>query len=371
MAANTDLLRKSKSNFSTSLAAPGCLVGDTTINFTSLTGLPVDTAVEVTIDRVDSNGNKTPNAMERVIGVVSGNQLVNCLRGAEGTQQAHAAGAIVEIIWDARTWNDLLVGLLTSHNQDGAVKAVTEITNNNYIQGFNAAGNAAINMMKVGTDDKIRFDAGGGASDFLNGWLPCDETWTYVNATQITSPVTVTGKYQNGDKIRLKQGAGFLYFYVTAVSYVSLTLTLTLFAGTSFTLANAVITSNSFSKATNPQGFPSSFNYTPVPIPSVGTVTVTSNYRRNFTIQGSLIYVETVIIFTTSQAIPNVACPLPLPHIAPDFVLGTVASFGSPYLINISNLLTRVYANNVNFDNANYSSGVNNWLGFNFSYLWT
>ncbi|HOM77988.1 MAG TPA: hypothetical protein PLT50_02155, partial [bacterium] len=95
MADATDLFRKGKSNFATTLAS-GISDSDTTIPLSSAVGLPTDTAVTLTIDRVDSNGDSTTPKVERVTGVVSSTNLVSCLRGEDGTTpSAHEAGAVV------------------------------------------------------------------------------------------------------------------------------------------------------------------------------------------------------------------------------------------------------------------------------------
>jgi hypothetical protein len=118
-AASTDKFRKGASNFSTTLGA-GISDADTTIPLSSATGLPTDTAVTLTIDRVDANGVSTPTKMERVTGVVSGTDLIDSLRGEDGSSAAaHDAGAVVEMIWDGETWNDTVDNLLEEHNQDG------------------------------------------------------------------------------------------------------------------------------------------------------------------------------------------------------------------------------------------------------------
>ena len=125
MADATDLFRKGKSNFATTLAS-GISDSDTTIPLSSAVGLPTDTAVTLTIDRVDSNGDSTTPKVERVTGVVSSTNLVSCLRGEDGTTpSAHEAGAVVEMIWDGETWNDAVGGILAEHNQDGTHKINT------------------------------------------------------------------------------------------------------------------------------------------------------------------------------------------------------------------------------------------------------
>jgi hypothetical protein len=75
--------------------------------------------VVVTIDRVDVNGVATPTLEESVTGVVSGSNLVDCVRGVEGTAQAHSAGAVVEVLVNAKTWNDMIDGYLAEHSQLG------------------------------------------------------------------------------------------------------------------------------------------------------------------------------------------------------------------------------------------------------------
>jgi hypothetical protein len=99
----------------------------TTIPLASATGLPTDTAIVAVIDRVDSSGVATPAIEESVVGVVSGNNLVTCLRGVEGTAQAHAAGAVVEILITNRGWNDIVDGILQEHNQDGTHQEIDDI----------------------------------------------------------------------------------------------------------------------------------------------------------------------------------------------------------------------------------------------------
>lgn len=123
-AANTDKLRKLKSNFATTLNG-GITDSDTTITLNAVTGLPTDTAITLTIDRVDANGVAL-NTVERVTGVVSGSTLVNCLRGEDGTTaQAHNNGAIVEYIWEAETYNDMVDWGLVEHDQDGTHDIIT------------------------------------------------------------------------------------------------------------------------------------------------------------------------------------------------------------------------------------------------------
>jgi hypothetical protein len=92
-------------------------------------------------------------------------------------------------------------------------------------------------------------------SDQASGWTSCLETWSYASATTITVPSNATTKYSVGDKIRLKQGGGYKYFYVTGVADTLLTVS----GGSDYTVANSVITDNDFSKLSSPVGFPGYF----------------------------------------------------------------------------------------------------------------
>lgn len=128
-AQNTDKLRKGKSLFSTNLAS-GIDDNDTTATLNSVSGLATDTAVQLTFDRVDTQGESLGSLVERVLGVVSGgNTVIDMLRGLDGTSaQPHDTGAVVESIWDADTWNDMIDWALTQHNQDGTHSAITGTT---------------------------------------------------------------------------------------------------------------------------------------------------------------------------------------------------------------------------------------------------
>jgi hypothetical protein len=92
-----------------------------------------------------------------------------------------------------------------------------------------------------------------------DGWIDAHETWTYASATTITVPSGAGGRYQKGDKIRLKQGGEYKYFYIVSVSDTTLSIT----GGSDYTLVSAAITDNYYSKAENPQGFPRWFNWSP------------------------------------------------------------------------------------------------------------
>ena len=119
-AENTDKFRKGSRKFTTTLAAPGIIDASTdTFTLANTAGLPSDTAVDITVDRADGSGTLTPTKEEVITGVVSGSNIVSALRGVEGTAQAHASGALVEVRLSASQWNSLNDGILVEHGQDG------------------------------------------------------------------------------------------------------------------------------------------------------------------------------------------------------------------------------------------------------------
>lgn len=138
----------------------------TTIPLASTTNLPTATGVTVVINRVDANGVKTPSSEETVTGVVSGSNLVSCVRGVEGTAQAHDAGDVVEVLFTAADWQSVMDGILVDHGQDGSHSSVD-------FNGTEVVIDAdADTSMTADTDDRIDWKLGGsdrfrmGVSDF-------------------------------------------------------------------------------------------------------------------------------------------------------------------------------------------------------------
>lgn len=119
-ALNTDKFRLVSPNTGWQLDASGISDASvTSFGLVSATSLPTATGVTLTVDRINSSGVATPTKMERIKGVVSGSSVISCVRGTGGTAQAHAAGAVVEIVIDSTLWNDLINGILTFSTQLG------------------------------------------------------------------------------------------------------------------------------------------------------------------------------------------------------------------------------------------------------------
>ncbi len=106
------------------------------------------------------------------------------------------------------------------------------------------------------------------AVPLLDGWIDdTAETWTYASGSgggtaTFTVAADVTAKLTVGTRIKLTQTT-VKYFVVAAVSVASGTTTVTITAGTDYTLANAAISANFHSYDANPQGYPGWFNFAP------------------------------------------------------------------------------------------------------------
>lgn len=111
-----------------------------------MTGLPTDTAITLTFDRVDSSAVATPSKLERIRGIVSGGNFTSYVRAKDGTtEQAHTGGAVIEMVWNADDWNDMVDWGLVEHNQDGTHIASLPLTTPKITTSINDAnGNEVI-----------------------------------------------------------------------------------------------------------------------------------------------------------------------------------------------------------------------------------
>lgn len=115
-----DLFRKALSLYSSTTNTFSTGEGET-ITPVSVAGLPTDTEITLTFDRVDSGGVSTPSKLERITGTISGGNFVVSSggRGVDGTtEQAHTS-PVVEHILNAHDVNDLVDGIVAEHTQAG------------------------------------------------------------------------------------------------------------------------------------------------------------------------------------------------------------------------------------------------------------
>jgi len=118
-----DLLRKYKSLYSSTTNSFGTGEAET-ITPSSVTGLPTDTEIVLTFDRSVSG------KIERIKGTITGANFVISSggRGYDGTtDQAHTSPT-VEMVWNAKDWNDAVDCFLVKHTQAGAHNDATLAT---------------------------------------------------------------------------------------------------------------------------------------------------------------------------------------------------------------------------------------------------
>jgi len=168
-----------------------------TIPLQSASNLDSGDVYVVRINRVDSNGTKTTSPAtntEVLYGKLSGTNLIESVRGAEGTAQAWGAGIVVEILFTATHWNKMIEFLEVEHNAAGTHK---ESALDSMIAGTEAQGDIIYHngtiwtRLAKGTDGQVLTlassspswsSASGGASY----WTDVPGTPTRVSDTQFT-----------------------------------------------------------------------------------------------------------------------------------------------------------------------------------------
>jgi len=92
-----------------------------------------------------------------------------------------------------------------------------------------------------------------------SGWTEVTGTWTYASASTITVPTDATTTYQKGDYLRWKQGGGYKYGTIAAITATLITI----IVNADYSVANSAITDAAYSRAAMPLGWPDWFNWTP------------------------------------------------------------------------------------------------------------
>lgn len=122
-------------------------------------------------------------------------------------------------------------------------------------------------------------------------YLPTSEDWIEIpiscTGESVAQIATFTGNFDAvtvfniGDKVRLKQGGAYKYFYVINKSGAYAALN----GGSDYAVTTAAITNFAYSRLVNPTGFPPFFNYLPIVSESTGflnrtTITPTAMVAR-------------------------------------------------------------------------------------------
>lgn len=109
------------------------------------------------------------------------------------------------------------------------------------------------------------------------GWNEISDTWTRTGNHTFTVASDVTATYgRKGTKVRYKQGGSFEYGVVGSSSYSAPNTTITLITNDDYAMAAGALTDTAVSFIENPEGFPSSFNYTPT-LSATGSMTIASS----------------------------------------------------------------------------------------------
>lgn len=152
-------------------------------------------------------------------------------------------------------------------------KAVSNLGNADTVDGINASDYASNEGQLV---------------PYYGGWVKFNATFTYSSASIMNANVDLTAYLQKGDKVRFKQGAGWKYGYILAISSTQITIT----GGSDYTVANSAITDVWFSHESNPIGFPAFFNYTP----TYTGFSANPNLGAKFSIDGNLVTINFIIL---------------------------------------------------------------------------
>lgn len=166
-----DFYKKVGANTVTTLAAPGKNLAATSINVGSTTNYPTDTGIVVGIRVVDSNGTIVPGTYTEWNAVVASSTAITIEAvPVYGTDQVYPAGSLTQVFLmvSSSLHNQMVDGLLVSHDQDGKLKAGA-ISNSNMLAN-NTVTTAAITDASV-TQAKLSTTPGEIGGEW-SSWTP-------------------------------------------------------------------------------------------------------------------------------------------------------------------------------------------------------
>jgi len=147
-----DKLRKTSNIPPTTLSA-SISDTDTTIPLSSTVGAETSTCIDIVIDRIDAAGEKTPDKMEVVTVLISGNNGTNAARGRTAPAMPHEQGAVVEYnISTSVLHNDLIDGILENLTPEGKLKDKISLANKDKKGVMIANGDGTSEFSKVMAD---------------------------------------------------------------------------------------------------------------------------------------------------------------------------------------------------------------------------
>ena len=239
----THFLFEAKPLWTGQIGASGVADGTVqTIPLQSASNLDSGDVYVVRINRVDSNGTKTtsPSTNTEVLyGKLSGTNLTESIRGAEGTAQAWAAGTVVEVLFTAVHWNKMIEFLEVEHNATGTHK---ETALDSMIAGTEAQGDIIYHngtiwtRLAKGTDGQVLTLASSSpswaaASGGASYWTDVPGTPTRVSDTQFTITDTSNANsydllFKKGVVLKWLESTTFQTAMVISSSYGTNTVTI-------------------------------------------------------------------------------------------------------------------------------------------------
>ncbi len=122
---------------------------------------------------------------------------------------------------------------------------------------------AAGTGISVSQDDVHTVTVTNTAGTSSDGWVDdSGNTWTYASASTFTLSGDRTASFRKGTRLRFTQTT-VKYGVVASAVFSSGTTTVTIIVNTSYVLANAAISVNSYSNEVRPSGYPNSFTWAP------------------------------------------------------------------------------------------------------------
>lgn len=119
------------------------------------------------------------------------------------------------------------------------------------------------------------------------GWISDPNTWTFATASTFTIAGDKTGIYTKGLKLRWTQTT-VKYGVVLSASYAGGVTTVTIIVNSDYTITNAAISANGYSRASDPLGWPGWFAY----VPTFTGFVATPNYSATYNVSGGICFMR-------------------------------------------------------------------------------
>lgn len=141
----------------------------------------------------------------------------------------------------------------------------------------------------------------------ITGWIPVTDTWTYATTYSFTVPGNKTAALKRGTKILVTQPSGTKYLAIVSSSYSAPDTTVNVTGGGDYSLANEAITNPYYSNVDVPDGFPTTFAWTP----TLGGFSVdpTGTYKFRIMPMGMYVDVQQSVAGTSNATTFSISAP--------------------------------------------------------------